>query len=222
MVDALRTADGLRPVSIPSVPIRLNLYLRRDNAVLSLDLSGEALHRRGWRIAQGAAPMKENLACAVLLRAGWPEVHAQGGALIDPMCGSGTLLIEAARMAADVAPGLDREYFGLFGWKQFDAVLWQGLMDQARERAVRGRAALQPVFFGRDADRVAITLARTTPGCWGFCMDRLAVADIRDLQVPAGRQAVASQQTLTSDWPPTRARIANWALRPRVSRAGVA
>jgi len=188
VVDALRTADGLRPgVDTERPDVRLNLYLRRDKAVLSLDLSGEALHRRGWRIAQGAAPMKENLACAVLLRAGWPEVHAQGGALIDPMCGSGTLLIEAARMAADVAPGLDREYFGLFGWKQFDAVLWQGLMDEARERAVRGRAALQPVFFGRDADRVAITLARDNAMAAGVsaCID-WQVADIRDLQVPAG------------------------------------
>jgi 23S rRNA (guanine2445-N2)-methyltransferase / 23S rRNA (guanine2069-N7)-methyltransferase len=188
VVDALRTADGLRPgVDTERPDVRLNLYLRRDKAVLSLDLSGEALHRRGWRIAQGAAPMKENLACAVLLRAGWPEVHAQGGALIDPMCGSGTLLIEAARMAADVAPGLDREYFGLFGWKQFDAVLWQGLMDEARERAARGRAALQPVFFGRDADRVAITLARDNAMAAGVsaCID-WQVADIRDLQVPKG------------------------------------
>jgi len=188
VVDALRDADGLRPsVDTERPDIRLNVYLRRDKAVLSLDLSGEALHRRGWRIAQGAAPMKENLACAVLLRAGWPEVHAQGGSLIDPMCGSGTLLIEAARMAADVAPGLDREYFGLFGWKQFDAVLWQGLMDEARERAARGRAALQPVFFGRDADRVAITLARDNAMVAGVsaCID-WQVADIRDLQVPKG------------------------------------
>lgn len=188
VVDALRTEDGLRPgVDTERPDVRLNLYLRRDKAVLSLDLSGEALHRRGWRIAQGAAPMKENLACAVLLRAGWPEVHAQGGALIDPMCGSGTLLIEAARMAADVAPGLDREYFGLFGWKQFDAVLWQGLMDEARERAARGRAALQPVFFGRDADRVAITLARDNAMAAGVsaCID-WQVTDIRDLQVPSG------------------------------------
>ena len=79
---------------------------------MSLDFSGGSLHQRGYRLTGGAAPLKENLAAAVLLRADWPGIAARGGALIDPMCGSGTLLLEGAMMAADIAPGLARQRFG--------------------------------------------------------------------------------------------------------------
>ncbi len=96
------------------------MHLSPAEIVVSLDLSGEGLHRRGYRLEGGGAPLKENLAAAILLRAGWPAVAARGGALLDPMCGSGTLLIEGALMAADIAPGLGREYFGFFGWEGFD------------------------------------------------------------------------------------------------------
>ena len=76
---------------------------------VSLDISGESLHRRGYRTGQGSAPIKENLAVALLLRAGWPAMIKESGALLDPMCGSGTLIIEGAMMAADLAPGMLRE-----------------------------------------------------------------------------------------------------------------
>ncbi|MGP1666218.1 MAG: bifunctional 23S rRNA (guanine(2069)-N(7))-methyltransferase RlmK/23S rRNA (guanine(2445)-N(2))-methyltransferase RlmL, partial [Rhodanobacter sp.] len=107
---------------------------------------------RGWREEQGEAPLKENLAAAMLLRGRWPEVYAAGGALLDPMCGSGTLLIEGALMAADVAPGLRRKYFGFLGWQQHDIALWRGLLDEATQRAETGLRALRSVFFGGDAD----------------------------------------------------------------------
>src|SRR5690606_40423582 len=94
---------------VVSPDIRLNLVVRKGRAILSVDLGGGPLHRRGWRAAQGDAPLKENLAAAVLMRGGWPALYAEGGALLDPMCGSGTLLIEGALMAADVAPGLLRQ-----------------------------------------------------------------------------------------------------------------
>ena len=124
VVDQFRQRDGSRPgVDTDEPDVRINVRLRRDRATLSLDLSGTPLHRRGWREMQGEAPLKENLAAAMLLRAGWPQIYAEGGALLDPMCGSGTLLIEGALMAADVAPGLRREYFGFLGWQQHDIAL---------------------------------------------------------------------------------------------------
>ena len=98
--------------------VRVNLHLDRDVATLAIDLSGESLHRRGHRGPQGAAPLKENLAAAILIRSGWPALvasAAQDGAplgFVDPMCGSGTLCIEAALIAGDIAPGLERERFG--------------------------------------------------------------------------------------------------------------
>ncbi|MEE7567711.1 23S rRNA (guanine(2445)-N(2))/(guanine(2069)-N(7))-methyltransferase, partial [Xanthomonas sp. Kuri4-3] len=95
VVDTLRQQGLERPsVDVEQPDLRLNLSLRKGRATISVDLGGGPLHRRGWRMAQNEAPLKENLAAAVLLRAGWPRVHADGGGLLDPMCGSGTLLIE--------------------------------------------------------------------------------------------------------------------------------
>ncbi|HET6397718.1 MAG TPA: THUMP domain-containing protein, partial [Pseudoxanthomonas sp.] len=109
VVDGFRARGLERPsVDVESPDLRLNLSLRKARAVLSVDLGGGPLHRRGWRAARHEAPLKENLAAGVLLRGGWPALYAEGGALLDPMCGSGTLLIEGALMAAGVAPGLGR------------------------------------------------------------------------------------------------------------------
>jgi 23S rRNA (guanine2445-N2)-methyltransferase / 23S rRNA (guanine2069-N7)-methyltransferase len=153
VVDQFRTASGARPdIDTDEPDLRLNLRLRKDRATLSIDLSGLPLHRRGWRHEQGEAPLKENLAAAMLLRARWPEIYAEGGALLDPMCGSGTLLIEGALMVADVAPGLRREYFGLLGWLGHDIPLWRRLLEEARTRADDGLRVLRPCFFGSDAD----------------------------------------------------------------------
>jgi 23S rRNA (guanine2445-N2)-methyltransferase / 23S rRNA (guanine2069-N7)-methyltransferase len=161
VVDQFRQRDGNRPgIDTDEPDIRINLRLRRDRATLSLDLAGSPLHRRGWREVQGEAPLKENLAAAMLLRARWPEVYAAGGALLDPMCGSGTLLIEGALMAADVAPGLRREYFGFLGWQQHDIALWRGLLDEAKQRAETGQRGLRSVFFGSDADPRMVQTAK--------------------------------------------------------------
>ena len=160
VVDRLRERFGTRPsVDTERPDVRINLSVKRDRATLSLDLSGLSLHRRGWRQAQGAAPLKENLACAVLLRAGWPDTFRAGGSLLDPMCGSGTLLIEGARMAADMAPGLSRDYYGFLGWRGHDAAAWDALLAEAVQRADAGLAKLQPRFFGYDNDAEAIAAA---------------------------------------------------------------
>ncbi|MBN2840948.1 MAG: 23S rRNA (guanine(2445)-N(2))/(guanine(2069)-N(7))-methyltransferase, partial [Coriobacteriia bacterium] len=121
IVDRFRERTGSRPsVDFDRPDLRVNIRLHRERATLSLDLSGAPLHIRGYRLAgeQVDAPLKENLAAAVLVRAGWPAIAVRGGALVDPMCGSGTLVIEAALMAADVAPGLLRRRFGFERWRQ--------------------------------------------------------------------------------------------------------
>ena len=190
IVDQFRQASGQRPsVDTDQPDLRINLFVKRDRATVSIDLSGDALHRRGWRLEQGAAPIKENLACAVLIRAGWPQ-RMQEQALFDPLCGSGTLLIEGARMAADIAPGLERDYYGFLGWLGFDAVLWQGLLDEARERARIGRESLSPRFFGSDADRRVIEAARANASVAGVSafvrFDARALEDISEAPAPKG------------------------------------
>jgi 23S rRNA (guanine2445-N2)-methyltransferase / 23S rRNA (guanine2069-N7)-methyltransferase len=161
VVDQFRQREGARPgVDTDEPDVRLNLRLKRDRATLSLDLAGTPLHRRGWREAQGEAPLKENLAAAMLLRGRWLETYAAGGALLDPMCGSGTLLVEGALMAADVAPGLRREYFGFLGWRQHDIALWRGLLEEARQRAETGLRDLRAAFFGADADPRMVQTAK--------------------------------------------------------------
>lgn len=161
IVDQFRARTGGRPsVDVDDPDLRLNLSVRKGRAVLSVDLGG-ALHRRGWRGAQGEAPLKETLAAAMLLRGGWPAVAAAGGGLLDPMCGSGTLLIEGALMAADVAPGLIRHGGAAPSrWRGFDTGLWNTLVAEAKQREATGRAALRPVFFGADLDPRALHAAQ--------------------------------------------------------------
>jgi len=170
VVDVLRETSGARPdVDVESPDLRLNLVVRKGRALLSVDLGGGPLHRRGWRRSQGDAPLKENLATAVLLRGGWPKLYAEGGALLDPMCGSGTLVIEGALMAADVAPGLLRHGDVLPSrWRGFDADAWRALFDDATARERDGRAALRPVFDGSDLDPQAIRAARENAAAAGL------------------------------------------------------
>lgn len=170
VVDQFRERLGVRPsVDVHRPSLRLNVLLDREEATLSVDLSGESLHRRAYRREgeQVEAPMKENLAAAVLLRAGWPDIAAAGGALLDPTCGSGTLLIEGALMAGDVAPGLLREYFGFLGWKHHEPAAWQAERDHAEERRAAGRAGLRPVT-GYDVDGRALRLAAESAGRAGL------------------------------------------------------
>ena len=188
VVDQFRERTGVRPdIEVERPSIRLNLRLHKGRVSLALDLSGIPLHRRGWRQGQGEAPLKENLACAMLLRAGWPAIHAGGGALVDPMCGAATLPIEAALMAADVAPGLRRDYWGFSGWRGHDAAAWQRLLDEAKARATAGLRALPPLFFGYDQDPRVLEEARRNAqaaGVAGFL--HLARQSAEHLQRPPG------------------------------------
>ncbi len=156
--DNLRDATGERPNIKPERPdVLLHLHVEGPTALLSVDFSGESLHRRGYRSEGGRAPLKENVAAAVLLRAGWPAISERGGMLLDPMCGSGTFLIEAALIAADAAPALHREYFGFTGWRGRDAALWERLCAEALER--RALRAPRRCILGSDADADAVRMA---------------------------------------------------------------
>ncbi len=159
IVDQLREKWGVRPdVSRERPDVSVYVYLHRDVAAIYIDLSGDSLHKRGYRLASGSAPLKENLASAILLRAGWPEIAKSGGSLLDPMCGSGTLLIEAAMMAGDIAPGIARDYFGFLGWNKHEPNRWHALMEEAKQRRIQGMAAL-PTMIGYDHDSEAIKIA---------------------------------------------------------------
>lgn len=159
IVDQLRNKYGTRPnVDRVQPDVSIYVYIYRNEVAIYLDLSGESLHRRGYRLAGGEAPLKENLAAAVLQRANWPEIANAGGTLMDPMCGSGTLLIEGALMAGDIAPGLLRNYFGFLGWKQHDANLWQRLKEEAELRRAQGLQHI-PTLVGYDQNPDAIHIA---------------------------------------------------------------
>ncbi|HXP27381.1 MAG TPA: bifunctional 23S rRNA (guanine(2069)-N(7))-methyltransferase RlmK/23S rRNA (guanine(2445)-N(2))-methyltransferase RlmL [Steroidobacteraceae bacterium] len=156
--DNLRESTGERPNIQPERPdVLLHLHVEGPTALVSLDFSGESLHRRGYRSEGGRAPLKENVAAAVLLRAGWLQIAAAGGMLLDPMCGSGTFLTEGALIAADAAPAIDREYFGFLKWHGHDAALWARLRGEALAR--RSARVARRCILGSDIDSEAVRMA---------------------------------------------------------------
>ena len=159
IVDAVRTLRGTRPNVVRDRPsVRVHAHAHGTAVTLYIDLAGESLHRRGYRSEGLAAPLKENVAAGILLRSQWPQLAAEGAQFLDPLCGSGTLVIEAALIAAGRAPGLERDYFGFLGWRGHDAALWQRLRAAARQRC---RAAAPDVvpLRGRDRDPAAVRAA---------------------------------------------------------------
>lgn len=160
IVDRFRDKHQQRPNIDPETPdCRIHLYLEKNRAFFYYDLGNGSLHRRGYRVSGAEAPLKENLAAALLLRCDWPTIAASGGGLIDPMCGSGTFLLEAAAMACDLAPRLGRESFGFITWRQFRQESWQRVLDDAQQRAAIGRKT-RPVIFGFDQDESAVGKTR--------------------------------------------------------------
>ncbi|PJE53938.1 bifunctional 23S rRNA (guanine(2069)-N(7))-methyltransferase RlmK/23S rRNA (guanine(2445)-N(2))-methyltransferase RlmL [Marinomonas sp. BSi20584] len=159
IADYFVALSGERPnVEKEQPEVRIALRIKREVVTVSIDLSGESMHRRGYRQQGGMAPLKENLAAGLLLRAGWGR-DCGLTQLIDPMCGSGTFLVEAAMMSLDIAPGLRRPYWGFKGWKQHDHRMWQQLMDFAKNRK-KDPATLGIRFQGTDREQKAIAAAR--------------------------------------------------------------
>lgn len=158
IVDRLRDQTGSRPGVEKNQPdIRIHVHLHRNRATVSLDLSGDSLHRRGYRTQHGGAPLKEHLAAALLVQAGWNYASAGELRLLDPMCGSGTFVIEAAMIAAAMAPGLKREYFGFLKWRQHEPDLWQRFIEQAESAAEANR---EVEIYAADYDAATLEIAR--------------------------------------------------------------
>ncbi|KFX19025.1 bifunctional 23S rRNA (guanine(2069)-N(7))-methyltransferase RlmK/23S rRNA (guanine(2445)-N(2))-methyltransferase RlmL [Pectobacterium parvum] len=175
IVDSFTRKTGQRPDVAKQQPdIRVNVFLQRDMASVSLDLSGDGLHQRGYRDLAGLAPLKENLAAAIVLRSGWQS----GTPLVDPMCGSGTLLIEAAMIASDRAPGLHRTHWGFNAWLKHDAELWREVTSEAQQRASQGLQTTTSRFFGSDNDRRVIEIAKANARRAGVA--ELISFDVRD------------------------------------------
>lgn len=151
IVDYWNEKTGKRPnVNAQNPDIRINLHIGNDLLTLSLDSSGESLHKRGYRVATTEAPINEVLAAGMLRMAGW---HGQSD-FYDPMCGSGTLLIEAALMARNIAPGVFRQSYAFEKWPDFDADLWNDIYnDDSQEREYTHR------IYGSDASFYAIQQA---------------------------------------------------------------
>ncbi len=160
IVDRFRKRGLPRPsVARKGADVRFQARLHRGRLALSLDFVGSSLHQRGYRLGTGRAPLKENLAAAMLLRADWPGIAARGGALIDPLCGSGTVVIEAAMMVADIAPGLKRARWAFEKLPMHNADQWRAILSDARARAERGRVRELPEIRGYDASRPVVDKA---------------------------------------------------------------
>jgi putative N6-adenine-specific DNA methylase len=177
--DAFRAKTGARPsVDTRSPDARVHAFLTATDYTVYIDTSGEALFKRGYRKGAGDAPLRENLAAGILALSGW----APGAALLDPMCGSGTFLCEAAMIAMDRAPGIDR-VFGFEKLAMFDAAAWKTLVESARERV---RPAADLAIFGSDRYGDALKLARENLAALGADgAVPLKQADVIEMPAPA-------------------------------------
>jgi putative N6-adenine-specific DNA methylase len=180
-----RTRSAGTPGRRPSVDVErpmvgLNLHIYKNNAILSLDSSWDSLHKRGYRPILTKAPLNEALAAALVLRTGW-----RGNTpFVDPLCGSGTLPIEAAWIALDRPPGLTRRHFGFMGWMDYDVDLWTQLRDEARDGV--GKRLIHPIV-GTDERRDAIEHSQTNARAAGVGnLVQFDLRDLRDFKPPPG------------------------------------
>ncbi|MCK5770975.1 bifunctional 23S rRNA (guanine(2069)-N(7))-methyltransferase RlmK/23S rRNA (guanine(2445)-N(2))-methyltransferase RlmL [Algiphilus sp.] len=186
VVDRFREQTGERPDVDPDHPdVRVLLQLQGRRARLGIDLGNGGLHRRGYRREGGLAPLRENLAAGLLLRAGWPERADAGEAFCDPFCGSGTLVIEAALVATRTAPGLLRDVASPRGWNGHDAARWDAAVARARDAV---RAWEGPPLRGFDQDPAAVATARSNARLAGMAaITRFERGDAVAVPAPAAR-----------------------------------
>jgi 23S rRNA G2445 N2-methylase RlmL len=183
IVDDLRDRFGARPsVDRDDPDVLVATHIARDRATLYLDVGGGSLHERGWRARGGEAPLRETLAAALVRLSGWDRQRP----LVDPMCGGGTIAIEAAAWSRRIAPGLTRARFGLERWASHDDRLRERLRtlrDEARAAAL-GHG---PVVMARDVDPSSVELARNNARTAGVSLvvERQDVRDLKPLD-PAG------------------------------------
>ena len=183
IVDWFREKQGTRPnISVSNPDIRLNIHIAEDNATLSLDSSGESLHRRGYRQEQVEAPLNEVLAAGMILMTGWKGECD----LIDPMCGSGTIAIEAALIARNISPGVFRKEFAFEKWNDFDQELFDMIYnDDSQEREFEHH------IYGYDIDMKAVNTASLNVRAAGMSKDiTIAQQDFKDFQQPAEKSII--------------------------------
>lgn len=181
LVDRFRDRTGKRPsVDAEDPVLRIRIFVHRDHCSVSLDSSGDPLHKRGYRDQTNLAPINEVLAAGMVLLTGWDRMSN----FVDPMCGSGTILIEAALIAGNIPPGLYRKGFGFQRWNDFDPELWQRIHDGAMERITGNK----PVILGGELSKNVARKAETN----------IAIAELKeeiqvknlafeDLPAPEGR-----------------------------------
>jgi len=179
--DQFRDAVGVRPsVDVEKPMLGLNLHISRDHAILSRDTSWDSLHKRGYRPVQTRAPLNEALAAGLLLASGWRGDTP----LADPLCGGGTLLIEAAWIAAKRPPGLTRKWYSFFTWPDFDRGLWTAIRDDARDRVLKD---VPFAIQGSDQRTDAIEFAANNARAAGVAhMIRFEKQELRHTRPPPG------------------------------------
>ena len=185
IVDQFREKTGKRPnISVANPDIRLNMHIAEDRCTLSLDSSGESLHRRGYRQENVEAPLNEVLAAGMILMTGW---HGETD-FIDPMCGSGTLLIEAALIARNMAPGVFRKEYAFEKWADFDQDLFDEIYnDDSQEREFKHH------IYGYDADIKAVNTARMNVKAAGLTSDiTVEEADFKDFTQPKEKSIIVT------------------------------
>ncbi|MEM1145238.1 MAG: bifunctional 23S rRNA (guanine(2069)-N(7))-methyltransferase RlmK/23S rRNA (guanine(2445)-N(2))-methyltransferase RlmL [Pseudomonadota bacterium] len=190
VMDYCRAEGELNLQPSPAEPdLSISVRLRATRVEVALDLTGESLHRRGYRTAAGAAPLKENVAAACLLRAGWVGGQSDEHALIDPLCGSATFLIEGAMIALDQAPALRRQHFSFAHWAGHHAAQWQAVLGEASARAKAGRSGAVPEIRGYDEDPRVIAKAQENIRAAGLSdFVRVSVKSLSQVQVPTHRR----------------------------------
>src|SRR5574344_276448 len=183
IVDWFREKQGTRPnISVSNPDIRLNIHIAEDNATLSLDSSGESLHRRGYRQEQVEAPLNEVLAAGMILMTGWKGECD----FIDPMCGSGTIAIEAALIARNISPGVFRKEFAFEKWNDFDKDLFDAIYnDDSQEREFEHH------IYGYDVDMKAVNTAHLNVRAAGLSKDiTISQADFKNFTQPAEKSII--------------------------------
>ncbi|MCL1076881.1 bifunctional 23S rRNA (guanine(2069)-N(7))-methyltransferase RlmK/23S rRNA (guanine(2445)-N(2))-methyltransferase RlmL [Parashewanella spongiae] len=158
VVDRFRDDGEARPnVERSEAEFRIDAHFRKGTISIGINFSGPGLHQRGYRSDTGSAPLKENLAANMLARSGWIEQQTD---LFDPFCGSGTILIEAAMVAADIAPALHRQSFGFEKWRRHNSELWDSILQEAEARASLGKSRCEIKLFGSDIDPRVVNIAK--------------------------------------------------------------
>jgi len=214
--DRLREVSGARPSIDTALPdVRVFAFLSATDCTLYLDTSGEPLFKRGWRLDKGAAPLRENLAAGILRLTGWTP----GTPLYDPMCGSGTFLAEAAQVALDIAPGLDRR-FAFEKLRQFDAAAWRHLKSTAaaaRDDARRATKDLQ--IYGSDISGDMLDKARANFQRAGLANLPLKQVDARGMTPPATTPGIVVANPPYGERIEVRGRNARGEARPTAREA---